>query len=44
MTNPEKYLKLNKKSFSAFYLPEIPKNDSGKIQYDRLRAGGDRRI
>ena len=39
-----KYLKLNKKSFSAFYLPEIPKNDSGKIQYDRLRAGGDRRI
>lgn len=36
-----KYLKLNKKGFSAFYLPEIPKNDSGKIQYSRLQAEGE---
>lgn len=31
------YLRLNRKSFSAFYLPEIPKNDSGKIQYTALQ-------
>lgn len=37
-----RYLKLNKKSFSAFYLPEIPKNDSGKIQYTKLQDEGDR--
>lgn len=35
------YLRLNRKSFFAFYLPEIPKNDSGKIQYTKLQAGRD---
>lgn len=31
------YLRLNRKSFCAFYLPEIPKNDSGIIQYTALQ-------
>lgn len=31
------YLGLNKKGFLAFYLPEIPKNDSGKTQYTQLQ-------
>lgn len=35
------YLRLNKKSFFAFYLPQIPKNDSGKIQYTKLQSGRD---
>ena len=36
------YLRLNRKGFSAYYLPEILKNTSGKIQYTKLRAGGER--
>ena len=31
------YLRLNKKGFSAYYLAQIPKNDSGKVQYTQLQ-------
>lgn len=35
------YLRLNYKGFQAFYVPELPKNDAGKILYTKLRAGSD---
>lgn len=36
------YLRLNRKGFAAFYLEELPKNESGKTRYAQLAQGSGR--